>query len=164
MKLFPLFLCIIALTTVIHAQERPKYWPIQIGSRLYMRMELALTEPERIQGLMHRTSLPADGGMLFAFPDSEPRAFWMKNTLIPLDILFVDAKGTVVAIHTMRVERPLRPGEDETLYNATLPAYPSDGKPAQFVIELNANQAKRCGIKVGDTIELRSQDLLKLVK
>lgn len=159
-RLFTLLL-LTCLTLVLHARQ-PKFWPLTIGNTSYPQIELALTEAQCARGLMKRTHLPDDAGMLFVFPDEQPRSFWMKNTLIPLDILFLDARGKVVATHTMPVERPLRPGENEQLYNLMLPSYAS-GAPAQFAIELNAGQIQLNGIQIGDTIELKTTQLLKLL-
>ena len=107
--------------------------------------------------------MPSDGGMIFVFEDAKPLAFWMKNTLIPLDILYLDSDCKVVSMHRMAVERPRGQNESEQFYEASLTAYPS-GLPAQFAIELNSGQISRCGIKVGQTIDLRKGELLKLLK
>lgn len=106
--------------------------------------------------------MPSDGGMIFVFEKPKPMAFWMKNTLIPLDILFLDANGKVVAVHRMEVERPRRENEPEQIYDMSLTPYPS-GAPAQFAIELNAGQVAKCGIKVGQTVDLRKEALLELM-
>ncbi len=165
MVLFAIAIAVALFSLRLDAEETavPKYWPLQIGKSLYMRLELALTEKQREVGLMNRTSMPSDGGMIFVFEEARPMAFWMKNTLIPLDILYLDADCKVVSMHRMAVERPRRPNETEQLYDMTLTAYPS-GAPAQFAIELNAGQISKCGIKVGQTIDLRKDDLLKLLK
>lgn len=145
------------------AAEAPKYWPLDIGSQHYPRLELALTAASRQKGLMNRKSMPEDAGMIFVFEEEEPLSFWMKNTLIPLDIVFVNAKGEVVAVHTMNAERPRGANEDEILYESRLPGYPS-GEPAQFAIELNAGQLEQNGLKKGDKIEMRASQLLKLLR
>ena len=155
-------LAITAMAFLLSAQG-VKYWPVKLGSMVFTRLELASTDDARIRGLMFRRELPCDGGMLFAFDKEEVHSFWMRNTLIPLDILYLDADCKVVSMHRMAVERPRRPNETEQLYDMTLTAYPS-GAPAQFAIELNAGQISKCGIKVGQTIDLRKEDLLKLLK
>ncbi len=104
------------------------------------RVELARTPAEQARGLMHRESMAAMAGMLFVYPDEREVSFWMRNTLIPLDMIFVDAEGVVVGVHAEAV--PL----DET-------PIPS-GEPTLAVLEVNGGMAARLGIDVGD--ELRS--------
>src|SRR5436853_9719 len=74
---------------------------MQVGNQPFT-LELAATDKTRQHGLMHRQSLPADRGMLFVFPDEAPRSFWMRNTLIPLDIVYLDSGGKVVSISQMK--------------------------------------------------------------
>jgi uncharacterized protein len=71
------------------------------GEELAFRVEIAADPPSRQTGLMHRTELAADAGMLFLFPDDRTGGFWMKNTLIPLDIAFLSAEGEVVEVLQM---------------------------------------------------------------
>ncbi|HEX2973581.1 MAG TPA: DUF192 domain-containing protein [Tepidisphaeraceae bacterium] len=111
---------------------------MQIGTRTFT-LEVADTDSSRQYGLMHRDSLPADHGMLFVFEDERPLGFWMKNTRIPLDILYVDAQGRVVSIHQMKPH--------------DLSTTSSDG-PAQYAIELNEGAAARAGVKPGDHLPL----------
>ncbi|MFT3690102.1 DUF192 domain-containing protein [Paenirhodobacter sp.] len=99
------------------------------------RVELADDEGERSQGLMRRESMPRSAGMLFIYPSERPVAFWMRDTLIPLDMLFIDGTGRVVAVHPRA--RPL----DET-------PIPS-GVPVQFVLEINGGLAERLGLTPG---------------
>jgi uncharacterized membrane protein (UPF0127 family) len=100
-------------------------------------LEVADTPRKQQLGLMHRKSMPQDRGMLFVFPDEQERNFWMKNTLIPLDIVYLDAGGKVVSVKPMK---PL----DET-------SVPSDG-PAKYAVELNQGAAKRAGVAAGDVL------------
>ena len=102
-------------------------------------LELAATEKTRQHGLMHRQSMPANHGMLFVFADEQPLSFWMKNTLIPLDIVYLDKGGKVVSVSRMK---PM----DET-------GVPS-GRPAKYAIELNEGTAARVGLKVGDVLNV----------
>ncbi|MGB3688579.1 MAG: DUF192 domain-containing protein [Jannaschia helgolandensis] len=104
------------------------------------RVELALTPAEQAKGLMNRESLPRLSGMLFVYPRESDVAFWMRNTLIPLDMIFADDEGRIVRVHENAV--PL----DET----PIPA----GAPTLAVLEINGGMARTLGIDAGD--ELRS--------
>lgn len=109
----------------------------------HFSLELATTPAEQEYGLMNRTSMAADHGMLFVFKHTAPRTFWMKNTLIPLDMLFFDADHKLVAIQTDALPCKADPCQ----------LYPS-GVPARYVLELNAGTAARLGIRKGDVITL----------
>jgi uncharacterized membrane protein (UPF0127 family) len=102
------------------------------------RVEIADTPQTRAQGLMFVESLPSTAGMLFVFPDERIRTFWMRNTLVSLDILYFDAEGRWVSAQENAV--PL----DET-------TLPSDG-PAQYVLEINAGLVERFGMGPGTEI------------
>jgi len=104
-------------------------------------VELALTPDQQMQGLMYRSQLAPDAGMLFDFVTTAPRAFWMKNTLIPLDMLFIAADGRIVDIH----ERAVPLSESVIPSNA----------PARAVLELNGGTVDRLGIKIGDTVSYK---------
>jgi uncharacterized membrane protein (UPF0127 family) len=99
--------------------------------------EIANTEPTRMAGLMFRKDMGADNGMLFVFPDSKVRAFWMKNTLIPLSIAYMNEKGIVENVLEM-------PPQTEQ-------SFMSDGS-AQFALEMNAGWFTRHGVKPGDLV------------
>lgn len=98
-------------------------------------VELADTPEARAKGLMFRRSMPPDHGMLFDFEVEQPVAFWMKNTPLPLDMLFIDARGVIARIEA-----------DATPYSET--PIPS-GRPVRAVLELNAGTAARLGIAPG---------------
>ena len=102
-------------------------------------IEIADNNQRRARGLMYRNSLPADAGMLFIFDTEEIQGFWMKNTYIPLDMLFVNANKEIVTIHANTT--PLR----EWNYAST--------KPALYVVEVNAGYCAQKGIKDGDKID-----------
>ncbi|HEX7369196.1 MAG TPA: DUF192 domain-containing protein [Rhodanobacteraceae bacterium] len=104
-------------------------------------VEIASTPAEEAHGLMDRTSMPADHGMLFVFSDSAPRTFWMKNTLIPLDMLFFNAAHKLVAIQADAQPCKADPCK----------LYPSNA-PARYVLELNAGAAAKLGLRKGDVI------------
>ncbi len=99
-------------------------------------VEVVSTPQARADGLMYRTSLPADGGMLFNFGKAEPVSMWMKNTAIPLDMLFIRADGTITNI----VER--------TVPQSLIPVASSE--PVPFVLEINGGVSARLGIRAGD--------------
>jgi uncharacterized membrane protein (UPF0127 family) len=116
-------------------------------------LELALTPAQHARGLMGRPDVPGDGGMLFVSAAAELRTFWMAYTLVDLDIIFLDSKGCVNAMHRMKAEPPRKPGESETDYFQRLPRYCS-GRPAQFVIELQGGTLDRLNLAVGDRVGL----------
>jgi len=101
-------------------------------------VELATTPDQMEQGLMFRQSLAADAGMLFDYRAPAMASMWMKNTLIPLDMLFVDERGRIINIHERAVPGSLEP----------IPA----AAPARAVIELNGGTAARLGIRPGDRV------------
>ncbi len=102
------------------------------------KMELAKTPAQMTQGLMFRTSLAPDAGMLFDYREPIVATMWMRNTLIPLDMLFVDAQGRIVNIHERAV-----PQSDDVIAAA---------EPVRAVIELNGGTAARLGIEPGDRV------------
>lgn len=102
------------------------------------QIELADTPEKRSLGLMHRRSMPANAGMLFDFKSDEPVAMWMRNTIIPLDMLFIARDGRIVNIAARTVP-----------FSET--GIPSKG-PVRAVLELNAGTASRLGIKPGDRV------------
>ncbi len=104
-----------------------------------IEVEVADTPQAREIGLMNRESLAEDTGMLFDFREDRPVSMWMKNTLIPLDMLFIDKTGTVV-----RIARNAKPHSLETI--------PS-GKPVRYVLEINGGAAATYGAKTGDKLE-----------
>jgi len=101
-------------------------------------VEIADDPAERERGLMYRKSMGDTEGMLFEWPEEDQRAFWMHNTYIPLDILFIDGSGKIVSI--ARNAAPM----DET----PLPSY----APAKGVLEINGGLAAKLGVKPGDQI------------
>jgi uncharacterized membrane protein (UPF0127 family) len=115
------------------------------GRRLPVQVELARTDEERARGLMNRRQLAEDAGMLFLFSESEPRAFWMKNTLIPLDMLFIDEGGRVVGL--LERAEPL----------TTSPRDP--GVPSRYVLEVNGGWAERHGVRPGDRVRFEGVPL-----
>lgn len=111
----------------------------QDGNTHLFFAELALTPAQQAQGLMHRVDMPEKTGMLFYFGgDEAERNFWMKNTLIPLDMLFIKKDGRIHHIH-----ENARPHDLTTI--------PSNG-PVAAVFEINGGLSARLGIKAGDKV------------
>jgi len=106
--------------------------------RAAFRVEVADSPAERSQGLMHRESLPRQAGMLFVYEEPQPVSFWMKNTLIPLDMLFIGADGVVRRVHENAT--PL----DET----PIPG----GREIFAVLEINGGLADVYGIEAGTQV------------
>ncbi|MEP7187210.1 MAG: DUF192 domain-containing protein [Rhodanobacter sp.] len=106
-------------------------------------VELATNAPSREHGLMMRTSLAQGHGMLFAFPHIGPQGFWMKNTLIPLDILYFNADRRLVSMQQNVPPCKVDP----------CPIYPS-AAPALYVLEVSAGTAARIGIELGDELKI----------
>lgn len=102
-------------------------------------VEIADDDAERAQGLMHRESLPRGAGMLFVYDAPRRVSFWMRNTLIELDMIFVDETGVIHAIHHRA--KPL----DDT-------AIPGGATPSRVVLEINGGLAHALGIKPGDKL------------
>jgi uncharacterized membrane protein (UPF0127 family) len=122
----------------VPAMELPRKVTMRIGDQAFT-LEVAATDTDRQFGLMYRKSLPPDRGMIFVFPDAAPRSFWMRNTLIPLDILYLDETGRVVSVAQMK---PL----DES-------GVPSGGA-AKYAIELNEGTAKRVNVSAGAKLDI----------
>lgn len=112
----------------------------------HFSIELATNNTSREHGLMLRTTLAPDHGMLFVFSDTAPRGFWMKNTLIPLDILYFDADRRLVS-----AQQDVPPCKADPC-----PIYPSTG-PARYVLELSAGTARRIGVRDGDTLAIEGE-------
>lgn len=110
----------------------------QAGNRFDFTVEMALTPQQQAQGLMFRESMALDAGMLFVFPRVRTAAFWMENTLIPLDMLFIRADGTIarIAANTTPLSRESVPS----------------GEPVRAVLELNGGLSALLGIQAGDRV------------
>ena len=102
-------------------------------------VEVMRDDNQRARGLMYRRSMPEDRGMLFDFKREEPVAMWMKNTYLPLDMVFIDRTGRVVNVAE----------NTEPLSERIIPS----GGPVFAVLEVNAGTARRIGLKVGDRLK-----------
>jgi hypothetical protein len=109
------------------------------GSRLDVRVEIAANQAARARGLMFRTALPEDAGMLFVFPDDTDGPFWMMDTFIPLSIAFIGADGRIVSIKDMR-PRSTQLTHPDARY--------------RYALEVNQGFFDRTSIRVGDRAEL----------
>ncbi len=139
---------IAALTFFLMVGVAPASQPVtvSIGQHRF-QVEVAQSVPEITRGLMYRERLGKFQGMLFVFPDEQPRSFWMKNTLIPLDIIFISDKHRIVSI-SERAE-PL-----------TLTSRQSQG-PARYVLEINGGLSSELKIKPGMKVKIEGLNPLK---
>jgi uncharacterized membrane protein (UPF0127 family) len=137
------------LGLILLVQPAPAQQPLQTFSKGELTIEtasgpkkftieLATTEQQREQGLMYRTRMAADAGMLFIYPGEQPIAMWMKNTYIPLDMVFIGADGTIRNIQERAVPQSLATIASDGLAKATL--------------ELNGGIVDKLGIKPGDKV------------
>ena len=109
-----------------------------IRTKAHFDIEIADTEYETQTGLMYRPSMQQKRGMLFIFPDVNPRSFYMKNTEFPLDIIYIDEGQKIVSFQ-----------KDAQPYNES--SLPSNA-PAKYVLEINAGLSEQLGLQVGDSI------------
>ncbi len=149
------------MTACSNGARLPTHQEIAIGGETWM-LELALDDDSIRRGLMHRETIPDDGGMLFIFPDSDYRSFWMAYCLVDIDLIFLDGRGTITALHEMKIEPPRETGESELAYNARLKNYES-AFPARFAIELPAGSIERLQLRVNQNIPL-DLDALKAIR
>lgn len=106
------------------------------------RAELAATPEEHEKGLMFRKSLVPDGGMLFVYDGENIRFFWMKNTSMPLDMVFINSKSEVTGIY--KSAKPF----DETIVTSWT--------PAMYVLEINSGKVDQCNIKIGSRVKFKN--------
>ena len=130
-----LFLLIASATVLAQASALPL---VELTAGFHrIEAEVAANQADRSQGLMHRKSLPPNGGMIFVFPVSSTHCFWMRNTPLPLSIAFLDEKGQIINVDEMAPET-------ESNHCAA--------KPARFALEMNAGWFKAKGLKAGMSI------------
>jgi len=126
----------------VQVKQEPPKKIVKIKDSI-VNVELAQTPSQRQTGLMFRTNMLTNQGMLFIFDKPEVPSFYMKDTLIPLDILFVNSKGKVVSIQSMA------PLNEIKLY--------SPDEPIIWALEVNLGWAKKHKIQIGDKVYLRSK-------
>ena len=131
----------IATEPVTFKQEAEAYLVKPEGDTIrHLKLEIADDDYQRETGLMYRQSMEADQGMLFIFENEEPRGFYMKNTHIPLDLIFLDSQNKIVSI-----AKDAKPESLETI--------PSN-VPAQYVLEINGGLSDQWNLVVGDSLIL----------
>lgn len=130
---------VLALTGASFAACQPNVVDIK-GPKSSARftVELADTDATRAYGLMNRASMPTSAGMLFVYDAPSTATFWMKNTLIPLDMIFLDAQGKIRHIHENAV-----PGDLSAIYG---------GEQIKAVLEINGGLSRRLHLAVGDVM------------
>ena len=117
------------------AQQLPV---VQLNAGMHLiHAEVAADYPSRMQGLMYRTTMPSNAGMLFIFDDNQRQCMWMKNTLIPLSVAFIDETGKVINIEDMAPQT-----EDSHCAAA----------PARYALEMNRGWFAQRGVKAGAVI------------
>ena len=131
-----LFAALTGMYLLAQAAELPQVH-LQIGLR-YVQAEVAATPDSRSTGLMHRTELGKNQGMLFIFDGTQTQAMWMRNTLIPLSVAFMDEQGVIINIAEMQPQT-------ETVHASTA--------PARYALEMSAGWFANVGVKQGDRIK-----------
>ena len=116
------------------------------GGTATLWVEVADEDAERACGLMHRTTLPADQGLLFVYEADTTGPFWNRNTFLPLTLAWLNADGTIVALSDMA---PVRPEDDPQINTLYHPSF-----PYRYVIEANQGWFARHGVAVGDRADL----------
>ncbi len=131
------FLIIALIFFILSAQKKRDDTVCFEGS--YINVELATTREEMITGLMNRTNLPENKGMLFIFDEEGVYKFWMKNTLIPLDMIWIDENGKIIYI-------------EKNALPCDIPTCPAFGpeSSSKYVLEVNGGYTERHKINVGD--------------
>lgn len=129
----------IATEPVIFKQEAEAYLTKARGDTIqYLKLEIADNDYERETGLMYRDAMDDDQGMLFIFDNEEPRGFYMKNTNIPLDLIFLNSQNKIVSI-----AKNAQPQSLETILSEV---------PAQYVLEVNAGLSDEWNLTEGDSL------------
>jgi uncharacterized protein len=131
------FVAFLLLTITACAADNQLVVKSRTGDHAF-NVEVVDTPETRAKGLMYREQLAPDAGMLFDFKETREVSFWMSNTLIPLDMIFITAEGLVANIHANA-----RPGD--------LTSIPSDG-PVMFVLEIPGGRSRELGLAAGDRV------------
>ncbi len=134
-----LLITALALALLLVGCPSSEPWVEVKGKRFLV--EIADDDASRARGLMFRDHLPENRGMLFIFRQEQPRSFWMRNTRIPLDIIYLDRDFRVVSMAL----------EAQPCRTRQCPTYPSR-RPAMYVLEINGGLAEQLGLAVGDQL------------
>ena len=125
----------LALAAAPALAQQPPLAAVELGAGMHViRAEVADNNSSRAQGLMRRTSLPPNGGMLFVFDEDAIHCMWMKNTLIPLSVAFIDARGAIINIADMQ------PHSEQSHCAA---------RPARYALEMTQGWFAQRGIRAG---------------
>jgi len=136
-RIIGLLLALIASVTACQAEPKVTI-TTKDGRNVSFTVEIADTPSKREMGLQYRRDLAADRGMIFLFPAESQQSFWMKNTPLPLDMIFINRERKIVGIVEQTAPFSLDPR--------------SVGAPSQYVLEINGGLAKRHAIKAGDAV------------
>lgn len=134
--------------------------PNKEGAMQSFFLEPALDNDTRFKGLSERTAIDEDGGMIFVFTSSAVRKFVMRDCPIPIDIVYVDSGGRVIAAHAMVPEQPQREGESDGDYEERLKRY-SSRYACDIVIELQGGMIERLGLEEGEVVKIHGLKDLK---
>ena len=132
-----------------HASGEP-FEPVTLAGQTFI-LELALDPESRYQGLSDRDQVAPNGGMLFVFPEPRRMDFVMRRCRVPIDLVFLDPGGRIVATHAMTAEPPHTPEKQLRRYTS--------GYPAQFAIELQGGLLARLNLTAGMKVQLPTDDL-----
>ncbi len=142
-RVLSICLLFVTLGGATACQAEPKVTiTTQVGRQIGFVVEIADTPSKREMGLQYRRDLATDRGMIFLFPAESVQSFWMKNTPLPLDMIFINRERKIVGIVEQTVPFSLDPR--------------SVSAPSQFVLEINGGLSKRHGIKAGDSVRFES--------
>ncbi len=142
--------------------EKPPVEKVTIKETEF-KLQISADPVTRANGLMGREELNDDEGMIFVYPRPGIRNYWMKNCVIDIDIIYVNPRGRITAMHEMKIPPPRKAGESNWDYEARLPRY-SSKRMAQYAIELKAGTLKKLKLKVGDIIELDRRKLVRMAR
>lgn len=142
--IFLLIAVILAILIFRYFNQKLASTAVNINNQKFY-LEIASTAPQQATGLSNRKELCDNCGMIFVFGSEGTYPFWMKDTLIPLDMIWLDQSGKVVTILTAQPEPNTSILSLKRYINVS---------PAKYVIEINANMAQKIGLKTGDTVTL----------